>query len=102
MINKKLLNIFKDKIFKSVDLDNSENLYNLKNVRKIERINPNRISYRKKISDFSEYKKLFDNINQDLLSKKRKLIEFDAKIGVKEGKFYILGGIICLIKKIKS
>ena len=100
MINKKLLNIFKDKIFKSVDLDNSENLYNLKNVRKIERINPNRISYRKKISDFSEYKKLFDNINQDLLSKKRKLIEFDAKIGVKEGKFYILGGIICLIKKL--
>ena len=78
------------------DADNS--IFNLTHVKKSERIRPDYISRRKKCIDFENYEALFQTVHDDLKVGRRKLIEFKEE-NLKEGKFFVLRGILLFLEK---
>lgn len=83
----------------SGDLDNS--IFDLKNVRKSERIAPEYISRRQFCQDFELYKPMFDALHQELETGERKLAIYHSD-DLKPNKFYVLGGIILFLKSIEG
>lgn len=78
------------------DLDQS--IFNLKYVKKSERIRPDYVSRRNKCKDFQDYEGMFQSVHDDLRAGKRKLIEFkESDLG--EGKFFVLRGVLLFLEK---
>ena len=81
------------------DMDDS--IFNLKNVRKSERIAPEYISRRQFCQDFELYKPMFDALHQELESGARKLSIYHPE-DLKPNQFYVLGGIILFLKSVEG
>lgn len=81
----------------SGDLDDS--IFELRNVRKSERIAPEYISRRQFCQDFELYKPTFDALHQQLETGERKLAVYHPE-DLKPNQFYVLGGIILFLKSI--
>lgn len=81
--------------------DDSEGLFDLKHITKQEdRASADFIARRRPCKDFNKYESLFKEVQKDLSTSKRKLIEF--KLGnLREGAFYVHNGILFLIEKIE-
>lgn len=76
--------------------DNS--IFNLTHVRKSERIRPDYVSRRTKCLDFDSYETLFQTVHDDLKVGRRKLVEFKEE-NLKEGKFFVLRGVLLFLEK---
>lgn len=81
--------------------DDSEGLFDLKHITKQDdRASADFIARRKPCKDFEKYEALFKDVQKDLSTGKRKLIEF--KLGnLREGAFYVHNGILFYIEKIE-
>lgn len=78
--------------------EEDESIYSLTHVKKSERIRPDYVSRRTKCVDFDTYEVLFQNIHDDLKNGRRKLVEF-KEVNLKEGKFYVLRGVLLFLEK---
>lgn len=83
----------------SGDMDDS--IFELRNVRKSERIAPEYISRRQFCQDFELYKPMFDALHQELESGERKLAIYHPD-NLKPNHFFVLGGIILFLKSIEG
>ena len=81
------------------DLD--ESIFDLKNVRKAERISPEYIARRKFCQDFELYKPMFDALHEELESGERKLAIYHPE-DLQPENFYVLGGIILFLKSVEG
>ncbi len=80
--------------------DDSEGLFDLKHVKDIdERASTDFVARRKPCKDFDQFEQLLKNVQKDLASNKRKLVEF--KMGnLRENTFYVHNGVLFLLKEI--
>ena len=78
--------------------DDDSSIFNLTHVKKSERIRPDYVSRRTKCLDFESYAALFQTVHDDLKAGRRKLVEFKEE-NLKEGKFFVLRGILLLLEK---
>lgn len=78
--------------------DEDSSIFNLTHVKKSERIHPDYVSRRKKCLDFESYEALFQTVHDDLRDGRRKLVEFKEE-NLKEGKFFVLRGILLFLEK---
>lgn len=78
--------------------EDDTSIFDLAHVRKSERIRPDYISRRKKCIDFESYESLFQNVHDDLKVGRRKLVEFKEE-NLKEGKFFVLRGVLLFLEK---
>lgn len=81
--------------------DFDESIFELKNVKRSERIVPEYISRRQFCQDFDMYKPMFESIHDDLETGKRKLAIYRSE-NLEAGKFYVLGGIILYLKSVEG
>lgn len=78
--------------------DDDSSIFNLTHVKKSERIRPDYVSRRTKCLDFESYVALFQTVHDDLKAGRRKLVEFKEE-NLKEGKFFVLRGILLFLEK---
>lgn len=78
--------------------DEDESIFNIKHVKVVDRIRPDYVSRRKKCVDFENYVTLFQSVHDDLKNGRRKLVEFKEE-NLKEGKFFVLRGILLFLEK---
>jgi hypothetical protein len=80
--------------------DDSEGLFDLKHVKNIdERASTDFVARRKPCKDFDQFEQLLKDVQKDLASGKRKLVEF--KMGnLRENTFYVHNGVLFLLKEI--
>jgi hypothetical protein len=91
--------IFADETFNLLAGD-SEGLFDFKHTPKdYDRAMTDFVARRKPCKDFENYEQLFKNIQNDLVTGKRKQIEFKQK-NLVEGSFYVHNGVIFLLEKI--
>lgn len=93
-----------DDIFNDDDLgilkDDSEGLFDLKHIKKAdERASADFVARRKPCKDFSKYEQQFKEVQRDLRTGKRKLIEFKLN-NLKQDVYYVNNGILFLVEKI--
>ena len=81
--------------------DMDESIFDLKNVRKSDRIAPEYISRRQFCQDFELYKPIFDALHKELESGVRKLAVYHSE-DLKPERFYVLGGIILFLKSVEG
>jgi len=78
----------------------SEGLFDFKHTPKdYERAKSDFIARRKPCKDFNKYESIFKEIQKDLASGKRKLIEFEED-NLREGDFYVHNGVLMLLEKV--
>ena len=85
-------------------LDNNdidESIYNLKKVTRSDRIRPDYLARRKICDKFDEYEDMFLCLHQDLEVRKRKLLKIHLE-DIKEGKFYVLNGVVLFLESIDA
>ena len=58
---------------------------------------PDYVAKRKDCADFEKFRPLFDECLADLKSEKRKANPFKNEQHIEEGKFYVLGGLLCYV-----
>ena len=75
-----------------------KSIFTLKHVKKSDRIRPDHISRRNRCKDFENYELLFEAVHSELKSGVRKLVEFKES-ALKEGKFFVLRGILLFLEK---
>ena len=78
--------------------DEDDSIYNITHVKKVDRIRPDYVSRRTKCKDFESYETLFQTVHDDLKAGRRKLVEFKEE-NLKEGKFFVLRGILLFLEK---
>ena len=105
-------NLFKDvKEIKTVDdilendvlgllEDDSENIFNIKNIPK-KKAKTDFVARRKPCKDFSKYEDNFKLVQSEIKRGNRKLIIFKEN-HLKEGRYYILDGILVYLEKIEE
>lgn len=81
--------------------DMDESIFDLKNVRKSDRIAPEYISRRQFCQDFELYKPIFDALHKELESGVRKLAVYHSE-DLKPERFYVLSGIILFLKSVEG
>ncbi len=64
---------------------------------KKEQIMPDYVASRKDCADFGKFRPFFDQCLADLKSGARKAIPFKNEQHIEEGKFYVLGGLLCYV-----
>ncbi len=81
--------------------DDSEGLFDLKHVTVSdkERAEADFVARRKPCKDFSKYEQLFKDVQKDISTGKRKLIQFKED-NLVEGNFYVHNGVLLLLEKI--
>ncbi len=80
--------------------DDSEGLFDLTHVKKQdERANADFVAHRKPCKDFSKYEPIFKEVQNDLATQKRKLIEFKQD-HLRAGDFYVHNGILLFLEKV--
>jgi hypothetical protein len=78
----------------------SEGLFDFKHTPKdYERAQADFVARRKPSKDFDKYEQLFIEVQKDLASGKRKLIEFKED-NLREGDFYVHNGVLMLLEKV--
>lgn len=78
--------------------EEDDSIYNITHVKKVDRIRPDYVSRRTKCKDFDSYETLFQTIHDDLKAGRRRLVEFKEE-NLKEGKFFVLRGILLFLEK---
>lgn len=78
--------------------DEDESIFNIKHVKTVDRIRPDYVARRKKCIDFESYETLFQTVHDDLKNGRRKLVEFKED-NLKEGKFFVLRGVLLFLEK---
>ena len=81
------------------DSGDASDIFELRNVKQSERINPDFIARRKKCEDFEQYKVLFDNLLKELETGKRKLAQYKSN-ELKDHGFYVLNGVLVYLSKV--
>ena len=80
--------------------DNSEGLFDLKHIKKVDpRAAADFVARRKPCKDFNKYETLFKEVQKDLSDNKRRLIEFKEE-NLRAGDFYVHNGILLLLEKV--
>ena len=80
--------------------DDSEDLFTFNHTpTDAERAKADFVARRKKCKDFSKYEPMFKQVQEDLASGKRKLIDFSYD-NLKKGHFYINNGILLYLKNV--
>lgn len=80
--------------------DDAEGLFTFKHTPKdYERAKAAFVGKRFKCKDFDKYEKLFKEVQDDLASGKRKLVDFKLS-NLKDGNYYVHNGILFLLEKI--
>lgn len=84
-------------------LDNNDevDIYDLKNVKKSERVSPYSLSRRKFCKDFIEYEEMFKTLNEELKTRKRKLVIYNST-QLYPQRFYVLNGILLYLKDVEG
>lgn len=91
ILNNDILNIFDEE---------TEGLFDFKHTPKMdEREKTDFVAKRKPCKDFEKYEDLFKQVQNDLASGERKLVDF-GEDNLKEGSFYVHNGILMLLEKI--
>ncbi len=92
--------IFAEDEFGLLDED-TQGLFELKNVRPLERERAEAefVARRKSCKDFDKYEPRFKEVQRDLASGKRKLVDFKQN-NLREGVYYVHNGILFLLEKI--
>ncbi len=67
------------------------------NKPKKEQVMPDYVAQRKDCADFEKFRPFFDKCLADLRSGVRKAIPFKNEQHIEEGKFYVLGGLLCYV-----
>lgn len=89
---------FEDDPFGLLESD-AEDIFVLKNVTKeIEK--PDYVASRKVCKDFEKYEELFKSCHEDLRNKTRTLQEFRGERFIKQGVFFVTGGIVGYVAKV--
>jgi hypothetical protein len=89
---------FEDDPFGLLQSD-AEDIFVLKNVTKeIEK--PDYVASRKVCKDFEKYEELFKSCHEDLRNKTRTLQEFRGERFIKQGVFFVTGGIVGYVAKV--
>jgi hypothetical protein len=107
----KLLNVPKKEINSLDDIlsddslglldDDSEDIFKMKHVKSYEeRASTDFVARRKPCKDFDKYEPLFKDVQKDLASGKRQLVQFKEQ-NLREGDFYIHNGILLLLLNVK-
>lgn len=81
--------------------DFDDSIFDLKNVRKTERISPEYISRRKFCQDFELYQPMFEALHKELETGDRKLALYRPE-DLEPNRFYVLGGIILFLKSVEG
>jgi len=90
--------LLNDSFFNSIDQEEKE-LFALKNIPEIdERASADFVARREPCKDFDKYKNIFKEIQKDLKTGKRKLVEFKEE-NLKAGSFHVYNGIIIFLEK---
>lgn len=79
--------------------DAEPEIHSLKNVKPVERIRPEFLARRKSCKDFAQYRDMFDVLQNELESKRRRLIKFKTS-DLQPGGFYVLRGVLFHLKSI--
>lgn len=92
-------------IFEDDDLDilsiEDSSVFNIKNVPKRKILNSaDFIARRKTCLDFSKFEQLFDEMRSLLHEKKKIIIPFEDREQIKQGTFFVLGGIVGFVQDI--
>lgn len=64
---------------------------------KKDQVMPDYIAQRKDCADFEKFRPFFDQCLADLKSGARKAVAFKNEQHIEEGKFYVLGGLLCYV-----
>ncbi len=82
--------------------DDTEGLFELKHVSQLdkERAEAEFVARRKPCKDFDKYESRFKEVQKDLTSGKRKLVDFKQG-NLRENTFYVHNGVLFLLEKIK-
>jgi hypothetical protein len=67
-----------------------------------EQVMPDYVAQRKVCEDFERFRPFFDRCLVDLKSGARKAIPFKNEQHIEEGKFYVLGGLLCYVAEKKE
>lgn len=87
-----------DDILDSIDYDDSDSIFTLKHVKSgAERDTADYIARRKPCVEFDRFKPLFEQVERDLKSGRRKSLPFRIEQQIIAGQFFILGGLIAYI-----
>lgn len=78
--------------------DEDDSIFQLTHIKRSDRIRPDYVSRRTKCVDFGSYESLFQTVHDDLKVGRRKLLEFKEE-NLKEGKFFVLRGILLFLEK---
>lgn len=92
-----LENIISDDSFGLLQTDVDTDIYNLKHVKPIDRIQPDYLARRTLCKDFSQYKEMFSSLHEELALKKRRLVKYRYS-DLEVGKFYVLSGLLLYLK----
>jgi len=97
---KSIKDIFNDEDFGILD-NTDKNLFNLDNVPEIkERESADFIAHRKPCKDFEKYEASFQECQKELSIGKRKLLKFKSDQQIKEGRFFVMNGVLLFVEKI--
>ena len=87
-----------DDILESIDDDESDSIFTLKHVKSgAERDTADYIARRKPCVEFDRFKPLFEQVERDLKSGRRKSLPFRIEQQIIAGQFFILGGLVAYI-----
>lgn len=78
--------------------DEDDSIFKIRHVKTVDRIRPDYVARRKKCADFDSYEALFQTVHDELKSGRRKLVEFKED-NLKEGKFFVLRGVLLYLEK---
>lgn len=84
-----------------LDMDYDPTVFELKHVKRSDRISPEYISRREFCKDFDKYEPLFDSINESLENGTRKLAVYKTE-NLAPGRFYVLNGILLYLESVNG
>lgn len=79
--------------------DGDDSIFTLKHVSATKRIRPDYIAHRKVCKNFEDYEPGFEQIRKDLETGRRKLVQFNGKDDLVEGRYYVLRGVILFLER---
>jgi hypothetical protein len=82
-----------------LDEDLESDIFSIKHVKPVERIQPEFLSRRTVCKTFAQYKDMFDALHYELSSKRRRLIKYKPT-DLNVGGFYVLSGILLYLQSI--
>lgn len=78
--------------------EESDSIFKMTHVKPTDRLRPDYIARRKVCKDFDMYEDAFKRIHEDLAMGRRKLIIFNGKDDLVEGRYFVLRGVAFLLE----